>query len=129
MGEWLKTIGLFALAAVLIYSIHLYNEKKQQQFEAKCQQSRDCTERQLQNHSRTVSDLVTTQSGRIFFRGVECPNDCESLRAGFLWAEKVGLTNENGCDQPDVQERKGCQIYYKELIESEHDPGDVPDAV
>jgi hypothetical protein len=129
MSDWLKIIGIFAVALVLIYSILLFDGKRRLAAEARCDQSEECIERRSRNISRSVTELVPSSSGKVFFRGKECSSNCEKQRVGYLWAEKVGLTKEEGCDQADRQIRKGCLIYYTELLEDENDVGEPPDAI
>jgi hypothetical protein len=127
MSDWIKTIVLFAIAAAIFYSIHFFNEKHQEKIDAECRLSPECVEEKARVESRYSNDLIRSPSGRTFFRSVECAEHCVSIKAGYRWAEKVGLTRSEGCDQSDVHERKGCLMYYKELIDDLHDPADVSD--
>ena len=121
MSDWIKTIVLFAIAIAILYSVHFLNEKHQDKIDAKCRLSPECLDERVRVESRRSTDLIRSPSGRTFFQ------HCADVKAGYLWAEKMGLTRSEGCGQSDPQERKGCLMYYKELVEDLHDPGDSPD--
>ncbi len=128
MKEWISTIAWFALAGGVVYGASVYTDQKRKVRAAECAASEECTKQRAElnaaRQSSATSELVRSSSGQIYFRGVACKSDCDELRNGFQFAEKVGLTNTDGCESPNEAFENGCLAYYDELIESQYDGED-----
>lgn len=128
--EW---VGLVAVASCFVaYVIASGNERRQKQAQdgARCAASEECTKRKVEKEARRMSlsskEVVHAETGSAYFRGIPCSSDCESLHNGYAFAERVGLTKPEGCENKDADFVAGCELYYEQLEDSryeETDPG------
>lgn len=122
MKDWLKLAGFVLLAIAMFYGIYAMNERRQQRLEAKCALSETCLNDRTASQSMSSTGPETSPSGKRYFRRVECSASCDEIVRGYRWAERVGLTNEEGCDDFSGGSRAGCLAYYDEFIESQQEP-------
>ncbi|WP_156087821.1 hypothetical protein [Lysobacter sp. Root667] len=127
MKDWLKILGFLLLAIAIFYGLHAMDERRRQRLEAKCALSESCLNERAASQSMATSSPVTSSSGKRYFHGIKCSANCDEIAQGYSWADRVGLTNEEGCDELNDDRRDGCLAYYEELLESQRDPGDSYD--
>jgi hypothetical protein len=48
------------------------------------------------------------------FKGHPCTNDCSGHKAGYAWAEKNGISSEEGCTGRSNSFREGCYSWVQE---------------
>jgi hypothetical protein len=53
------------------------------------------------------------------FLGYECPDDCERHKAGYAWAERIGLTDVSRCSALLGPGREGCMARIELASSSE----------
>lgn len=52
---------------------------------------------------------------RSFF-GYACDGDCERHKAGFAWAESLGLADRSACGSLGRRDAEGCRAYVDESL-------------
>ena len=48
------------------------------------------------------------------FHGYTCTQDCSGHKAGYEWAEKKGIADEDDCGGSSQSFAEGCQAYVEE---------------
>ena len=118
--EWLKSGVVLAVAGAFVYGWFLLARTPAP--DASCLREKACADSRAQAASRTSERPVTRGVSRTFFRGSVCAASCEAWKAGYAWAEHVGLTNPDGCDQVPAMQRDGCAAYYQDLEADQYEP-------
>lgn len=75
--------------------------------------------------------FLPAQTSADSFNGYECIEDCSGHEAGYEWAEKNEIEDEDDCDTPSNSFTEGCISYLEEksaeqeaVTTEEEDSGD-----
>lgn len=58
--------------------------------------------------------LLPTLATAASFNGYECTEDCSGHEAGYEWAERNEIEDEDGCDSKSNSFTEGCVSYVEE---------------
>ena len=61
------------------------------------------------------------------FNGYPCTVDCSGHEAGYVWAERKGITDESNCSGNSNSFNEGCQAWVEENEPSSHPYDDQPE--
>lgn len=112
------TIGLiFFMALAFWCAIRWGNHAEHERYlaeKAACQANPTCREEKADQKARRKSTRsalpVTSDTGRLFYRGSPCNGNCSGHMQGYSWAAGLGATNDDACDGSESF-RQGCLSY------------------
>ena len=71
--------------------------------------------------------VVVSQTGKKYYRGMLCSQDCSGHIKGYEWAIELGVTNYDACNSNSASFTEGCErgVYetYENLTSYCHDEG------
>lgn len=70
-------------------------------------------------HAEACGPTVSIRYEPRTFFGYECPDNCERHKAGYAWAERIGLTDASGCSRLVGPYREGCTARIEQASASE----------
>lgn len=115
-----------SLAILLAYSVYDCSERGKKQ-EIENQRSKVWAaspaglDFQANMQSLIKETPVRSGTGKLFFKGNVCSNDCSGHIAGYEWASDYGMTNPDKCDESDSPSfTEGCKSAVEDII-SEND--------
>jgi len=71
----------------------------------------------LQRHNGAVSanhSVSLSPRGIQYFREYPCTDDCSGHQAGYDWAERNGIDDNDDCDSNSQSFTEGCLVYVEE---------------
>lgn len=56
-------------------------------------------------------EIVASSTGRLFYRGEMCPENCEHYVLGYTWAKELGITQADACQKVQYNPRLKSPAY------------------
>lgn len=114
---------LTVVAFFLVYGSFVHQQKSSDRIdsltvelkeERACEKSPICMDGRARQESVYASDKpYQSRTGRIFFRGIMCNDECDTVMKGYTWAEQLGVTKRQACGRPNPSFTTGCLLYVE----------------
>lgn len=82
--------------------------------EAACPTNPACLDERATMASVTASGPVPSATGRWFFRGYPCSEDCSGHVAGYEWAKENDFLDYEKCETGNASFDEGCEAFVLE---------------
>ena len=118
---WLVA-GIVGLFIVVGLSNDFQHDRERKAAAAACLINPACQDRRARTLSLFDSEPVRSSTGKLFFKGKRCTDDCSGHLAGYKWAAQFGATKEEICIGKSESFQEGCIAYVddrKDEIASE----------
>ena len=121
-----KIIFICALVLCFIYS-HYSDVKEQKIKEEKIKIEKQAKEKYLnspEGQDETArkksydGSVVVSQTGKKYYRGMLCSQDCSGHIKGYEWAIELGVTNYDACNSNSASFTEGCERGVDETYEN-----------
>ena len=117
MKEWMQNnllatviMALMATIIAVLYA-NLQTAQKQLDAERSCEKSPICLDGRASWGSIAEDFPLQSRTGRWFFQGNACATDCQSMVAGYRYAERLGATRSSACSHLNQEAAQGCMAF------------------
>ena len=63
-------------------------------------------------------EVVASPTGKLFYRGELCPENCEHYVLGYTWAKELGITRTDACQKIEYNPRLKSTAYSQGCIQA-----------
>ena len=109
-------VALLAGFGVLLLVAQYIHKQRQEAEHTACLAAPACQEQLVQSRSLFQAKVMRANTGRLFFKGKACADDCSGNIGGYVWAEQLGVTKEAACSGKSESFQQGCLAYVHDRV-------------